>query len=167
MVSPPSRKNYLSRQPLSSPKPAAQRPRKRAGTMCNWSTPWGSRWTPTDTAGRSTPARRAAGRIKSVRKKFAQDVGFLPPVVHIRDNLELGPNTYLVSLKDAEIGRAEVFPGKWLAIDPGQVTGKLEGTATQDPPLACPPFGLAAISASMPRCMATRWWMPAPWLRPI
>ncbi|MCF7993315.1 MAG: flagellar biosynthesis protein FlhA [Chromatiaceae bacterium] len=80
------------------------------------------------------------GRIKSVRKKFAQDVGFLPPVVHIRDNLELGPNTYLVSLKDAEIGRSEVFPGKWLAIDPGQVTGKLEGTPTQDPA-----FGLAAV----------------------
>ncbi len=80
------------------------------------------------------------GRIKSVRKKFAQDVGFLPPVVHIRDNLELGPNTYLVSLKDAEIGRSEVFPGKWLAIDPGQVTGKLEGTPTQDPA-----FGLPAV----------------------
>ncbi len=80
------------------------------------------------------------GRIKSVRKKFAQDVGFLPPVVHIRDNLELSPNTYLVSLKDAEIGRAEVFPGKWLAIDPGQVTGKLEGTPTQDPA-----FGLPAV----------------------
>jgi flagellar biosynthesis protein FlhA len=80
------------------------------------------------------------GRIKSVRKKFAQDVGFLPPVVHIRDNLELGPNTYLVSLKDAEIGRSEVFPGKWLAIDPGQVSGKLEGTPTQDPA-----FGLPAI----------------------
>jgi len=80
------------------------------------------------------------GRIKSVRKKFAQDVGFLPPVVHIRDNLELSPNTYLVSLKDAEIGRSEVFPGKWLAIDPGQVSGKLEGTPTQDPA-----FGLPAV----------------------
>ncbi|WP_200344359.1 flagellar biosynthesis protein FlhA [Halochromatium glycolicum] len=80
------------------------------------------------------------GRIKSVRKKFAQDVGFLPPVVHIRDNLELKPNAYLVSLKDAEIGRSEVFPGKWLAIDPGQVTGKLEGTPTQDPA-----FGLPAV----------------------
>jgi len=80
------------------------------------------------------------GRIKSVRKKFAQDVGFLPPVVHIRDNLELKPNAYLVSLKDAEIGRSEVYPGKWLAIDPGQVTGKLEGTPTQDPA-----FGLPAV----------------------
>ncbi|MDR9441004.1 MAG: flagellar biosynthesis protein FlhA, partial [Halomonas sp.] len=80
------------------------------------------------------------GRIKSVRKKFAQEVGFLPPVVHIRDNLELGANTYLLTLKGAEIGRAEAFPGQWLAIDPGQVTGELKGMMTQDPA-----FGLPAV----------------------
>ncbi|HET8790312.1 MAG TPA: flagellar biosynthesis protein FlhA [Modicisalibacter sp.] len=80
------------------------------------------------------------GRIKSVRKKFAQDVGFLPPVVHIRDNLELNPNTYVITLKGVEVGRAEAYPGKWLAIDPGQVSGQLEGTTTQDPA-----FGLPAI----------------------
>ncbi|MFG6158700.1 flagellar biosynthesis protein FlhA [Halomonas sp. 1390] len=80
------------------------------------------------------------GRIKSVRKKFAQEVGFLPPVVHIRDNLELGANAYLLTLKGAEIGRAEAFPGQWLAIDPGQVTGELKGMTTQDPA-----FGLPAV----------------------
>ncbi|MCE9663978.1 flagellar biosynthesis protein FlhA [Halomonas sp. M5N1S17] len=80
------------------------------------------------------------GRIKSVRKKFAQEVGFLPAVVHIRDNLELGANTYVITLKGAEIGRAEAFPGQWLAIDPGQVTGQLQGTPTQDPA-----FGLPAV----------------------
>ncbi|MBF8221187.1 flagellar biosynthesis protein FlhA [Halomonas sp. 328] len=80
------------------------------------------------------------GRIKSVRKKFAQEVGFLPPVVHIRDNLELGPNTYVITLKGVEIGRAEAYPGKWLAIDPGQVSGQLDGTATEDPA-----FGLPAV----------------------
>ncbi|MBA2778884.1 flagellar biosynthesis protein FlhA [Billgrantia kenyensis] len=80
------------------------------------------------------------GRIKSVRKKFAQEVGFLPAVVHIRDNLELGANTYVITLKGAEIGRAEAFPGQWLAIDPGQVTGQLQGTPTADPA-----FGLPAI----------------------
>lgn len=80
------------------------------------------------------------GRIKSVRKKFAQEVGFLPPVVHIRDNLELPPNTYVLSMKGAEIGRAEAQPGKWLAIDPGQVSGELQGTPTQDPA-----FGLPAV----------------------
>ncbi|RCV90884.1 flagellar biosynthesis protein FlhA [Billgrantia montanilacus] len=80
------------------------------------------------------------GRIKSVRKKFAQEVGFLPAVVHIRDNLELGANTYVITLKGAEIGRAEAFPGQWLAIDPGQVTGQLQGTPTEDPA-----FGLPAV----------------------
>ncbi|XKE45402.1 flagellar biosynthesis protein FlhA [Halomonas organivorans] len=80
------------------------------------------------------------GRIKSVRKKFAQEVGFLPPVVHIRDNLELSPNAYLISLKGAEVGRAEAFPGRWLAIDPGQVSGELQGTPTEDPA-----FGLPAV----------------------
>ncbi|ASK34772.1 flagellar biosynthesis protein FlhA [Alcanivorax sp. N3-2A] len=80
------------------------------------------------------------GRIKSVRKKFAQEVGFLPPVVHIRDNLELGSNSYVVSLKGAEVGRGESFPGKWLAIDPGQVSGTLQGTPTEDPA-----FGLPAV----------------------
>ncbi|WP_447554901.1 flagellar biosynthesis protein FlhA [Vreelandella sp. EE22] len=79
-------------------------------------------------------------RIKSVRKKFAQEVGFLPPVVHIRDNLELSPNAYVLSLKGAEIGRADAQPGKWLAIDPGQVSGTLSGTPTQDPA-----FGLPAV----------------------
>ena len=79
-------------------------------------------------------------RIKSVRKKFAQDVGFLPPVVRVRDKLELPPNTYVISLKGVEIGRGELFPGKWLAINPGQVTGKLEGEVIVDPA-----FGLPAI----------------------
>jgi len=80
------------------------------------------------------------GRIKSVRKKFAQDSGFLPPAVHIRDNLELAPNTYVLLMKGAEIGRGEVFPDKWLAIDPGQVSGDVPGTPTRDPA-----FGLPAL----------------------
>lgn len=80
------------------------------------------------------------GRIKSVRKKFTQDVGFLPTAVYIRDNLQLDQNTYVISLKDVEIGRGELFFGKWLAIDSGGVSGELEGIATQDPA-----FGLPAI----------------------
>ncbi|HET7267216.1 MAG TPA: flagellar biosynthesis protein FlhA [Oleiagrimonas sp.] len=79
-------------------------------------------------------------RIKSVRRKFAQDVGFLPPVVHIRDNLELEANRYVVTLKGARVGEGEAYPGQWLAIDPGQVTGELDGTATTDPA-----FGLPAV----------------------
>jgi len=80
------------------------------------------------------------GRIKSIRKKIAQELGFLVPVVHIRDNLEIQPNTYVISLKGVEIGRGEAFPNQWMAINPGQVTGTLPGTPTQDPA-----FGLPAV----------------------
>ncbi|WP_413242899.1 flagellar biosynthesis protein FlhA [Pseudidiomarina sp.] len=80
------------------------------------------------------------GRIKSVRKKFAQEVGFLPPVVHIRDNLELPPNAYSITLKGGEVGRAEIHPDRWLAINPGQLTGTVEGIETTDPA-----FGLPAL----------------------
>jgi flagellar biosynthesis protein FlhA len=80
------------------------------------------------------------GRIKSIRKKVAQEIGFLVPVVHIRDNLEINPNAYVVSLKGVEIGRGEAFPNQWMAINPGQVSGTLPGTPTRDPA-----FGLPAI----------------------
>ena len=80
------------------------------------------------------------GRIKSIRKKIAQEVGFLVPVVHIRDNLEIKPNAYVITLKGARIGQGEAFPNQWMAINPGQVTGTLAGTPTQDPA-----FGLPAI----------------------
>ena len=80
------------------------------------------------------------GRIKGVRKKFAQDVGFLPPPVHIRDNLELKPSMYRVSLRGAVIGEAEAFPGMLLAINPGGATQQLIGTKTTDPA-----FGLPAV----------------------
>jgi flagellar biosynthesis protein FlhA len=79
-------------------------------------------------------------RIKGIRKKFTQDVGFLPPPVHIRDNLELRPNAYRITLKGAEIGSGEAFPNLFLAINPGNVTGTLPGTVTKDPA-----FGLPAI----------------------
>jgi flagellar biosynthesis protein FlhA len=80
------------------------------------------------------------GRIKSIRKKVAQEIGFLVPVVHIRDNLELKPNAYRITLKGVEIGRGEAMPGQWMAINPGQVSGTLPGAATKDPA-----FGLPAV----------------------
>ena len=79
-------------------------------------------------------------RIRSLRKKFAQDVGFLPPVVHIRDNLELKPNDYRILLSGVEIGRGAAMPSQWLAIDPGGVTAQIQGVATTDPA-----FGLPAL----------------------
>lgn len=80
------------------------------------------------------------GRIKSIRKKFAQDIGFLVPVVHIRDNLEIKPNAYVLKLKGVQIGQGEAFPGQWMAINPGQVSASLPGTQTRDPA-----FGLPAV----------------------
>jgi flagellar biosynthesis protein FlhA len=79
-------------------------------------------------------------RIKGVRKKFAQDVGFLPPSVHIRDNLELKPSMYRVTLRGAVIGEGEAFPGMHLAINPGGTTLQLPGTKCVDPA-----FGLPAV----------------------
>ena len=77
-------------------------------------------------------------RIKGVRKKFAQEVGFLPPAVHIRDNLELKPSAYRVLLRGAVVGEGEAFPGMLLAINPGGVTVKLPGTVTVDPAFGLP-----------------------------
>ncbi|ARF50584.1 flagellar biosynthesis protein FlhA [Pantoea stewartii] len=80
------------------------------------------------------------GRIRSIRKKVAQDVGFLPPVVHIRDNMELPPARYRILMKGVEIGSGDAYPGRWMAINPGTATGTLPGEATVDPA-----FGLAAV----------------------
>ncbi len=79
-------------------------------------------------------------RIKAIRRKFAHDVGFLPPAIHIRDNLELRPSGYRITLKGVEIGQHEAHPGMFLAINPGRVNGPLNGTQTQDPA-----FGLPAV----------------------
>jgi flagellar biosynthesis protein FlhA len=79
-------------------------------------------------------------RIRGLRKKFAADMGFLVPAVHIRDNLELRPNAYRITLKGVEVGSGEVFPGMYLAINPGRVLGQLPGAQTRDPA-----FGLPAV----------------------
>lgn len=79
-------------------------------------------------------------RIRGLRKKFAQEVGFLSAPVHIRDNLELKPNGYRVLLKGVEVGSGEAWPGLFLAINPGRVAGTLPGVQTKDPA-----FGLPAI----------------------
>jgi flagellar biosynthesis protein FlhA len=77
-------------------------------------------------------------RIKGVRKKFAQEVGFLPPAVHVRDNLELRPSGYRITLRGVVVGEGEVFPGMFLAIDPGGIGTPLIGTPTTDPAFGLP-----------------------------
>jgi flagellar biosynthesis protein FlhA len=79
-------------------------------------------------------------RIKGVRKKFAQEIGYLPPPIHIRDNLDLRPNGYRITLKGVAIGSGEVSVGYYLAINPGSVSGILPGLVTSDPA-----FGLPAV----------------------
>ncbi len=77
-------------------------------------------------------------RIKGVRKKFAQEVGFLPPAVHVRDNLELKPSGYRITLRGVVVGEGEAFPGMYLAINPGGISTPLIGTATTDPAFGLP-----------------------------
>ncbi len=77
-------------------------------------------------------------RIKGVRRKFAQEVGFLPPAVHVRDNLDLKPSVYRISLRGVMVGEGEAFPGMYLAINPGGITTPLIGTATTDPAFGLP-----------------------------
>jgi len=79
-------------------------------------------------------------RVKGVRRKVSQELGFLVPPVHIRDNLDLKPNQYRVMLMGVPSGDGEVFPDKELAINPGQVFGEIPGIATKDPT-----FGLDAV----------------------
>jgi len=79
-------------------------------------------------------------RVKGVRKKLSQDFGFLIPPVHIRDNLELPPNSYRISLMGVACGEANIHPNMELAINPGQVFGTIDGETTTDPA-----FGLEAV----------------------
>lgn len=79
-------------------------------------------------------------RVKGVRKKMSQDLGFLIPAVHIRDNLDLSPNRYRITIEGVSFGEADVFTDRKMAINPGQVFGEVQGTKTVDPA-----FGLEAV----------------------
>ena len=148
----------LSWQLIRKRKQAALQPERAVGaevTPANAEASWDD-LTPVDTLGLEVGYRLIAlvdkarqgdllARIKGVRKKFAQDVGFLPPPVHIRDNLgELKPSAYRVTLRGAVVGEGEAMPGMQLAINPGGVSAsvqqQLPGTRTQDPA-----FGLPAV----------------------
>ena len=79
-------------------------------------------------------------RIKGVRKKLSQELGFLIPAVHIRDNLDLSPNAYRITLLGVAVGEAEIHADREMAINPGRVFGSLPGIAARDPA-----FGLEAV----------------------
>ena len=80
------------------------------------------------------------GRVRGVRRKLSQELGFLLPAVHIRDNLDLGPNVYRINLHGVPIGESTVYPDRELAINAGRVFGPLQGIATRDPA-----FGMEAV----------------------
>ncbi len=80
------------------------------------------------------------GRIKGIRKRLSQEIGFLVPSVHIRDNLDLRPNGYRIAVLGVTAGEGEIHPDRELAINPGQVFGQLDGIKGRDPA-----FGLDAI----------------------
>jgi flagellar biosynthesis protein FlhA len=79
-------------------------------------------------------------RVRGVRRKLSQDLGFLIPAVHIRDNLDLAPNVYRINLAGVPVGESIVYPERELAINPGRVFGPIQGIATRDPA-----FGMEAI----------------------
>lgn len=79
-------------------------------------------------------------RIRGVRRKLSQDLGFLVPSVHIRDNLDLAPNSYRINLGGVPVGESTVYPEREMAINPGRVFGQLKGIATKDPA-----FGMEAV----------------------
>jgi flagellar biosynthesis protein FlhA len=79
-------------------------------------------------------------RIKGVRRKLSQELGFLMQPVHIRDNLDLSPTTYRVSLHGVPVAEAQIAPDRELAINPGRVYGQVRGEPTRDPA-----FGLEAV----------------------
>ncbi len=79
-------------------------------------------------------------KIRNLRKQLAKELGIVIPLVHIKDNLELKPNEYRVLLRDVEVARGEVEPGKYLAIDTGGVRGKIKGKPTKEPAFGLPAY---------------------------
>ncbi|MBK8162466.1 MAG: flagellar biosynthesis protein FlhA [Gammaproteobacteria bacterium] len=146
--------SYMIQQRRSQPARAQEQARTAAAAEQKPSEPRELSWedvVPVDTVGLEVGYRliplvdknqggQLMSRIKGVRKKLTQEIGFLIPSVHIRDNLELAPSAYRVTLMGVTLGEAEVFPDRELAINPGRVFGKLAGVQTKDPA-----FGMDAV----------------------
>lgn len=141
-------KMHLKREAASKAPPAPEKPQAAANP--NGEASWED-LQPVDTLGLEVGYRLIQlvdkdrggdllNRIKGVRRKFAQEVGFLPPSVHIKDNLELKPSFYRITLRGAVVGEGEVYPNMLMAINPGHVTNPIAGTQAVDPA-----FGLPAV----------------------
>lgn len=105
-------------------------------------------------------------RIKGVRKKLSQDLGFLMPTVHIRDNLDLAPSAYRLTLMGVILAEAEIYPtASWRS-----TLARSTAASTASPPrirlLAWRRCGSKSVSGPRPSPSATPWWTPVPWWRP-
>ncbi len=81
----------------------------------------------------SKPRGDLLARVRGVRRKLSQELGFLIPAVHIRDNLDLAPNAYRITLGGVALGEGVIHIDRELALNPGRVFGPLQGIATRDP----------------------------------
>ena len=131
---------WLARQPASSAEPDETPPQPEAGpTELGWSDVNLLDQVGLEVGYRIIPLvdreRDGAliGRIKGVRKKLTEELGFLIPAVHIRDDLDLSPNAYRISLMGVPVGEGEIYIDKEMAINPGQIFGTLKGMETKDP----------------------------------
>jgi len=79
-------------------------------------------------------------RVALIRKQLAMDLGMIIPMVRIRDNIQQKPNEYLIKIRGVEVGKGEILPNHYLAMNPGTVTQEMEGVETQEPA-----FGLPAL----------------------
>ena len=80
------------------------------------------------------------GRITGIRRQLSRDLGFVVPLVRVRDNLTLSPNTYRITLAGVIVAEDEAFPDELLALDSGYLDGAVEGRIVRDPS-----FGLEAV----------------------
>ena len=94
---------------------------------------WASRWAIASFPWSSAAGRELASQIKGVRKKLSSELGFLAQPIHIRDNLELSPTNYRITINGVPMATDEVQPDRELAINPGQVFGTIEGIPGKDP----------------------------------
>jgi flagellar biosynthesis protein FlhA len=92
-------------------------------------------------------------RIKALRRSLADELGFVIPPVRVRDNLELRPNAYTVRLKGLPIGQGEVYPGRYLAMNPGGATGDLAGLEVREPTFGVPATWVAAADRDQARAL--------------
>ncbi|HVC29955.1 MAG TPA: flagellar biosynthesis protein FlhA, partial [Steroidobacteraceae bacterium] len=138
-----SRKRAVAAATAAAPKPAPQAPETRELTWEDVR--------PVDLIGLEVGYRLVSlvdkhqsgdllGRVRGVRRKLSQELGFLIPAVHIRDNLDLAPNVYRLNLSGVPVGESVIYPDKELAINAGRVFGPLQGIATRDPA-----FGMEAV----------------------